>query len=246
MGVPSPGLQCIVFGKKYSIMDAAVMDHVAKSGYKSVECGASDPKKLKAMLDERGMTYGGMHTTVQHLEDIGPIVDALGVLECQDLCNSGLYTWENQGADDYRKAIATFNKAGADLRKAGIHLHYHNHDFEFKKVDGDKRGIDILLEELDPSACDLCVDVAWVTKGGDTPVAFLKKHQKKVGYLHLKDYDSEGWTELGSGVVDIPGVVKLLPSLPGVRKVMCEQDSSRIDPLESLAKSRAYLKTLNY
>jgi sugar phosphate isomerase/epimerase len=198
------------------------------------------------MLYQRGMTYGGMHTVAPKLEDIGPIVDALGVLKCADLCNSGLYTWENQTAADYRKAIVTFNKAGAALRKAGIHLHYHNHDFEFKVVEGKKRGIDILIEELDPAACDLCVDVAWVTKGGDKPVEFLKKYEKLVGYLHLKDYDSEGWTELGSGVVDIPGVVKLLPKLKGVRKVMCEQDSARIDPLESVAKSRAYLKTLNY
>jgi sugar phosphate isomerase/epimerase len=183
-----------------------------------------------------------MHTSVQKLEDVNPIIETLGVLQSRDLCNSGLYTWENQGVTDYRKAIDRFNKAGALLRRAGIFLHYHNHDFEFKKVDGEKRGMDLLLAELDPAACDLCVDVGWVTKGGDDPLTFLKKHATAAGYIHLKDYDNEGWTELGSGVVNIAGVVKMLGDLPNLKQVMYEQDSSRIDPLESVAISRKYLK----
>jgi sugar phosphate isomerase/epimerase len=242
MAVPPVGLQCIVFGKKYQISDPKVMDRVAKYGYKTLECGVGDAKAFKAMLDERGLKYGGMHTTVPGLADVGPMVEKLGLLQCRDVCNSGLFVWEKIALDDYRKGIAALNEAGRKLKAAGIALPYHNHAFEFEKVDGDRRGIDILLAELDPACVDMCVDVGWVTKGGDDPVAFLKKHVARVGYLHLKDYDNEGWTELGSGVVNIAGVVKLLPSLPGVRQVMYEQDSSRIDPLESVERSRTYLK----
>ena len=58
---------------------------------------------------------------------------------------------------------------GKQFRDEGIHLHYHNHDFEFLKVDGNKTGMDILMEGLDFRVVDLCVDVAWVMRGGDDP-----------------------------------------------------------------------------
>lgn len=243
MAVPQIGLQCIVLGKKYQISDPAVMDHVAACGYRSVECGVGDARTFRAMLDERGLAYGGMHVTVPGLADVAPIVDKLGTLGCQDVCNSGLFVWEKITSEDYRKGIDTLNEAGRKLRAQGIRLHYHNHAFEFEKVDGDRTGMDLLLVGLDPSAVDLCVDVGWVTKGGLDPVAFLRKHVARVGYVHLKDYDSVGWTELGAGQVDIAGVVRILGELPGVRQVMYEQDSSRIDPLESVSRSREYLRT---
>lgn len=242
MGRPPVGLQCIVLGKTYSITDPAVMDRVAAAGYEAVECGASDPAALKKMLDDRGMKYGGMHLTPQRLGDISPIVDTLGVLESADVCNSGIEKWEEATADDYRATIDILNTAGAKLRKAGVHLHYHNHAFEFKKVDGDKSGMDLLLENLDPSAVDLCVDVGWVNKGGSDPVAFLKEHEPMVGYLHLKDYKGDNWAELGAGEVNVKGVVDIIPELSGVRWVMYEQDKSQIDPLESVEISRTYLK----
>ena len=65
--------------------------------------------------------------------------------------------------------IVTASYRDSFLREAGIRLHYHNHDFEFLVQFGGKRIIDIMLEELDPAACDLCVDVAWVHRGGDDP-----------------------------------------------------------------------------
>ncbi|MBD3240689.1 MAG: TIM barrel protein [Chitinivibrionales bacterium] len=239
---PPVGLQTIVFGKQYRITDPAVMDHVAQCGYEAVECAANDPAALKRMLDERGLRYGGLHVTVAKLEDPSPIIDTLGELDAHDVCNSGLYTWENPGTDDYKRAIDTFNAAGRRLREAGIHLHYHNHAFEFEMVDGERTGMDLLLEGLDPDAADLCVDVGWVTKAGLDPVAFLREHNAMAGYLHLKDFKGDDWAELGDGEVNIKGVVELLPELTAVRWVMVEQDSTQIDPLESVAISRRYLK----
>jgi sugar phosphate isomerase/epimerase len=102
--------------------------------------------------------------------------------------------------------------------------------------------MDLLLSGLDPAAVDLCVDVGWVTKGGSDPVTFLREHDARVGYLHLKDYKGDDWAELGAGEVNIKGVVEILPELSGVRWVMYEQDSSQIDPLESVEISRKYLR----
>jgi sugar phosphate isomerase/epimerase len=243
MTLPPVGLQTIVFGKKYSIEDEAVLDHVAKCGYTCLETTPKDPAKFKAMLDARGMRVGGMHTSPSGLRDLTEIVAKLRTLDSRDLSNSGMLDWNKRTLADYRETIAILNRAGHALRAEGIHLHYHNHDFEFLEMpDGAHTGMEILLQELDPSAIDLCVDVAWVLKGGLDPVKFLRTHRDRIGYLHFKDFDDEGWTELGRGKVDFAPIMQLLPDMPRVRWVMIEQDDSRNDPLESIAVSRRYLK----
>lgn len=243
MALPPVGLQTIVFGKKYSIEDEAVLNHVAKCGYGALETTPKDPVQFKKMLDARGMRLGGMHTTPSGLRDVTEIVAQLRTLDARDLCNSGMLDWTKRSLADYRETIGILNQAGRTLRAEGIHLHYHNHDFEFlEKPDGTHTGMEILLEELDPAGVDLCVDVAWVLKGGLDPAKFLLTHRERIGYLHFKDFDDEGWTELGRGKVDFAPIMLLLPEMPRVRWVMIEQDDSRNDPLESVAVSRKYLK----
>ena len=243
MALPPVGLQTIVFGKQYSIEDEAVLDHVAKAGYAALETTPQDPVRFKAMLDERGMRHAGLHTSPGSLRDVKEIVEKLRILDSRDVSNSGMLDWNKRTLDDFRETIAILNAAGRALRAEGIRLHYHNHDFEFlEKPDGKRSGMDLLLAELDPAAVDLCVDVAWVLKGGLDPVEFLRAHRDRIGYLHFKDFDDEGWTELGRGKVDFPAIMGYLPEMPDVRWVMIEQDNSRIDPLESLAVSRTYLK----
>ena len=247
MGLPSPGLQCIVLGKRYDVCSPEVLDCVKAAGYASIEAGAKDPQLLRRLLDERGLAYAGCHVTPPALADLKPIVDRLRVLGGADVCSSGLMVWDQRSAADYRRTISVLNEAGRQLRREDIRLHYHNHDFEFHKVDGEKTGMDLLLEGLDFDAVDLCADVAWVAIGGCKPDEFLLRHRERIGYVHLKDHDGTDWTELGRGRVDLAGVMAVLPRLAGVRHVMVEQDRTRIDPLQSIAISREYLRaTFNY
>lgn len=248
MPLPPLGAQLMVFGGnpalKYDINTQTdlVLDSVAEAGYEAVEGGARDAAAYRRALDARGLRYGGSHVLLPSLDDVTPLIAYLQAVDSRDICNSGLRVWDDRSADDYRAAVSTLNQAGRAFRREGIHLHYHHHDFEFEVVEGDKTGMDILLEGLDPEAVDLCVDIAWVTKGGSDPAAYLMQHKDRVGYLHFKDFGADGWAELGRGQVDIAGVMKVLPDLPGVRWVMVEQDTTKIDPRESIAISRRYLR----
>lgn len=244
MKLPPVGLQLIVFGKRYSIErdTDAILDAVAKAGYKGVEGAARDVATYRRKLQERNLVCGGYHVNLKALEDVRSLAKRLHELGCHDVCNSGLAAWEKRSLEDYREAIAALNRAGRTLRGEGIRLHYHNHDFEFQKVDGPKTGMDLLIDGLDPDAADLCVDVAWVMRAGADPVSFLREHKDRIGYIHLKDHDGTDWTELGRGKLDLAGIMKVLPELTGVRWVMVEQDSTKLDPMESIAISRAYLK----
>jgi sugar phosphate isomerase/epimerase len=244
MALPPVGAQLLVFSGHYDIQTQAdvILDAVSHAGYAAVEGGSRDAAQYKRMLDARGLVYGGSHAGLPALQNLPPLIDYLKIVGGRDMCNSGLLRWGDLTLEDYRQAIPLLNDAGRRLRDAGIAFHYHNHDFEFKKVDGDKTGMELLLEELDPEAVDFCMDVAWIHKGGEDPAEYLVRHKDRVGYLHFKDYDAQGWTELGRGVVDFHSIMRVLPDLPHVRWVMIEQDKTNIDPVDSIAISRRYLK----
>jgi sugar phosphate isomerase/epimerase len=257
MTLPPIGAQLMVLGGhptiKYDMaaQTDVVLDSLAASGYAGVEGGPRDAAAYKQALDSRGLRYGGSHVSLGVLaetDNISGLIEYLHTLGSRDICNSGLRHWHERSAADYHDAAAVLNAAGQRFHDAGMTLHYHHHDFEFEKVEGQennggKTGLDILLGETDPALVDLCVDIAWVQKGGGDPGEFLMQHQDRVSYLHFKDYNAEGdWTELGRGVVNIGGVMEVLPSLPRIRWVMLEQDKTTMDPLESLAVSRRYLK----
>ena len=244
MSLPTVGAQLLVFGKGYDLEKDTdlILDTVKAAGYAAVEGGAKDPVLYRRTLEERGLVCGSTHTGLSALLDVAPSIRYLRAVGASDLCISGLMTWEGRTLADYRTGIEVLNKAGRELRKEGIRLHYHNHDFEFKRVDGDKTGMDLLLAGMDPAAVDLCVDVAWVTVAGQNVADFLRTHKARIGYLHFKDHDGKTWIELGQGRVDWAGVMKVLPDMPGVRWVMIEQDSTALDPRDSVAISRRFLK----
>jgi len=244
MSLPPVGAQLIVFGKKYDVNTQIeeILDSLAESGYAAVEGGPRDAAAYRRMLDERGLRYAGSHAGLAALRDTGPLVEYLRLMGSQDVSNSGLLKWGGLTAQDYREAIPLLNEAGRRLKDEGIHLHYHNHAFEFDKVDGELSGMDLLLDGLDFDVLDLCVDVAWVHRGGSDPAEFLRQHRDRIGYLHFKDTRGDHWEELGRGEVDFASIMRVLPEMPKVRWVVVEQDTSDIEPKESMAISRRYLR----
>lgn len=245
MSLPPVGAQLIVFGKSYNINTDTdlILDCVTRAGYAGVEGAAKDTATYRQKLDARGLRFGATHVGLQGLLNVEKLIAMLATLGGSDVNNSALMTWDGRTLADYQEGIRVLNDAGRRLRAAGIHLHYHNHDFEFEQVDGaGKTGMELLLEGLDFSVVDLCVDVAWVMRGGSDPAAFLHEHKDKVGFLHFKDHDGDKWTELGTGKVNFAAIMEVLPELTGARWTMIEQDSSEIDPCESVTISRRYLR----
>ena len=244
MPLPKVGAQLLVFGNKYNLEKDTdlILDCVAKAGYVAVEGGTKDAAAYRQKLTARGLVFGGSHTGLKGLLDTKPIIAYLHALDAHDLCNSGLMEWHKRTLADYQEAIKVLNRAGRELRAEGIHLHYHNHDFEFLPVDGAKCGMDLLLDGLDPAAVDLCVDVAWVKVAGRDPAEYLAEHRDRIGYLHFKDHDGQTWIELGQGRVNWPSVMKVLPTLTKVRWVMIEQDKTKLDPCDSATISRQFLR----
>jgi len=76
---------------------------------------------------------------------------------------------------------------GEAVNAAGMVLQYHNHDFEFEKMEG-KYVLDLLYEEVSPELLQTQIDTCWVNVGGEDPAAYVRKYAGRIPTVHLKDF----------------------------------------------------------
>jgi sugar phosphate isomerase/epimerase len=141
-----------------------------------------------------------------------------------------------------------FNKAGKVVSEFGLKFCYHNHDHEFKNVFDGTRAIDLLFANTDPKCVHFEIDVAWVTYGGEDPVAFLNAHKGRIPVIHLKDIadlsQRAKFTAVGTGAVKVKGSVEAAVA-NGARWVVVEQDApNNLTGMESVQASFLNIKEL--
>ena len=124
---------------------------------------------------------------------------------------------------------------GEVCNKLGMTLLYHNHDFEFTKLDG-KYALDILYEEVPASLLQTELDTCWVNVGGEDPAAYLTKYSGRAPVLHLKDFvgsKSENMYKL-IGIDDKEQSEAEREVLPSVPSATASRTSRRFLPRQSL------------
>ena len=119
---------------------------------------------------------------------------------------------------------------------------FHNHDWEFDQVDGDKTGYDILVNDTDLGAE---LDTCWVHVAGHDPVEQMKRLKGRLPLIHVKDAKGRQLTELGEGDVPVKAIVAAAEDC-GVECLVVEQDNNWLkgDPMASIQKSYDYLKSI--
>jgi sugar phosphate isomerase/epimerase len=154
--------------------------------------------------------------------------------------------------DDWKWIADQLNKIGAMTKKAGIRIGYHNHNLEFRKI-----GNDMIFEKLiawtDPELVTIELDLGWVVAAGLDPIAFTKKHSKRVSMLHVKDVKKgvkplvdkveTDTTEIGSGQIDWKALFTSLDKSQ-IKHYFVEQENFDRPIMESVKISHDYLAKL--
>ena len=98
---------------------------------------------------------------------------------------------------------------------------------------------------MDPGM-GLCVDIGHTVRIGEDPIADTRKYMDRVHDIHIKDEDkakASGTTcEIGRGVIDIPGFLKMLLEEGYSNIVSFEYEKDGKDPLPGLAESVGYVR----
>ena len=144
--------------------------------------------------------------------------------------------------DDIKASIDTLNKTDEACKKAGLVFAYHNHDAEFRAVEG-QIPYEMFLSQ---TKMQMELDLAWATKGGKDPIELFKQHPGRFPLWHVKDLDAKRETVLpvGEGTIDYKRIFDASAS-SGMKHFFVEHDMPT-DPLASITTSYKYLsKMLN-
>jgi len=172
--------------------------------------------EIKAELDKYGLETAGIHLGWDNMNRENLEKDPDDVINTAKKIGAQSVTFASYGgksADEWVAFAKSINEFGKLFRKNGIYLGYHNHRHEFIKYDG-KYAIDILLENCDPENVFWELDPRHIVVAKKDPVEFAKKYSGRVPFMHMRDIakitgdDTADDTAVGSGIVDIEGVVK--------------------------------------
>jgi sugar phosphate isomerase/epimerase len=235
----------------------STLQKVAQIGYNSLEAAGYDikhgtfygmkPKSFADLVSGMGMKLNGTLTSF-----------GLDMTEkvCEDAAKAGVkyivypYLSEQlrQKLDDYRNLAEQFNKQGEIAKKYGLSFGYHNHNFEFEKMEGEIP-YDVLLSETDPSLVTYELDLYWIIRGGYDPVDYFRKYPGRFELWHLKDMaktEDHFFAPVGKGEIDFKRIFAE-KNTAGMKLFFVEQDRFRdMTPLDSITNSYKYLSSASF
>ncbi len=236
---------------------ADILKQIAAMGYTAVETASYD--------GEKGLIYGDTPETFrQKVEAAGMKVLSAHVshgLSRQELDSGDLsaaLAWWDRCIDAHKRAgmeyIVTpaigsqaslkdlqvycdyLNEVGRRCKAAGIKYGYHNHSYEFEKVEGEVM-YDYMLDHTDPALVFFQMDVYWAVMGKASPVDYFKRYPGRFRMLHIKDEREIGQ----SGMVGFDAIFKNA-ELAGLENFVVEIERySYDDILRSFQESADYL-----
>ena len=279
------GLQLYTVGKEMDADPSGTLKKVAAIGYKQVELspiGKTPAKDLKKILDDNGLANPSGHYLLSDLMSKLPEMIELAHLLEQEfmvvtipwVADVSRFKPDPQGGefalflavirgltlDDWKWNAEQFSKVGEQVKKAGLQLAYHNHNFEWRVYDG-VVAYDEFLRLTDPGLVKLELDCGWAVVAGKDPVEYLSKYPDRYNLLHIKDFhkgfkprtttqgDKDSGpveaTELGRGAIDYAKILAVAKKAK-IRAQFVEQEPpfNEMSALEAIKVNYQYLKNL--
>lgn len=167
---------------------------------------------------------------------------------------TGMYRFDYSDKNAVLKLARDLNEAGETLKQSGIHLLYHNHNCEFRKVEPGKTAYDLLIENTDPDLVGFEFDSYWPTEAGVSAISLMEKLGSRMKLYHINDRGTrlEGASmtpilksdsmELGYGNMNLKELVTQALRV-NVDAVILESHKNWIDksPLRSLEVSSEFM-----
>jgi sugar phosphate isomerase/epimerase len=241
----------------YSVRDElkkdpqATLQAVAKMGYECVEFYATyydwtpeHAKEVRKQLDDLGLRCYSTHNGSQSfkLEGLQKAIELNHLLGTKYIVLA--HPGEVNGIDGWKAVAETLNRADDKMQASSLHAGYHNHDLEWKPING-QRPMDILASGTSKGIM-LQLDVGTCVATGNDPVAWVEKNPGRTRSLHLKDWSEQQ----GYRVLFGEGDVKWKPLLAAARRVggaeyfLIEQEGSRFPEMETAERCLVSYKDL--
>jgi len=219
---------------------------VAKMGYQCVEYFSpyyqwtpAYAKQVRAMMDDAGIrcysTHNGPESFkpdgIQHAIELNAIIGSRYIV----LASAG----DIKTLDGWQKVAETLNQGLERMKPAGMRPGYHNHQLEFKPIDG-KRPMEVLAANTSKEIM-LQLDVGTCVEAGSDPVAWVEQNPGRIHSMHLKEWSpTKGYRVLlGDGVAPWKKLFAAAEKSGGVEFYLIEQEGSEYPELETAKRCLA-------
>lgn len=260
----------------YSVRDFLAKDFegtlkkVKEMGYDGVEFAGLHGKsgaEVKDICEKFGLIPISAHVPFTDMMQDPEILKTYRDIGCEYVAIPHVSPEYRSTGDKFPELIENAKTLGEKANELGLKLAYHNHDFEFEKIDGEY-SLDVLYKEVPANLLQTELDTCWVNVGGENPADYIRKYSGRCEIVHLKDFVGQksenmysligvkddgkqadkqcfAFRQLGAGVQNFPEILKACDE-SGTRWLVVEQDlpTEGLTSLECAEKSLKYLKSV--
>ena len=209
----------------------ATVTAVAKMGYQVVEFYSpyfewtvQQAKDVRTLLDDLGIKCLSTHNGgasiapdgLQKAIELNQIIGSRYII----LAGPGKIA----GIDGWKGLAERLSSAAEKLRPLGMFTGFHNHQLEWRPVDG-QRPMDILAAGT-PKDVALQLDCGTCVETGADPVAWIKANPGRIKSTHLKDWSKARGYAVAFGEGDVPWktLLNAAETVGGVEYHLIEQE----------------------
>jgi len=225
---------------------------VAAAGYQGLEFYApyydwtpAQAKDMRKLLDDLEIRCFSTHNDSAFFspEKIGHAREVNLILGSKYMVMASSHEGATQ--DAWKKVAELLNTASDTLTAGHLGVGYHNHQTEWKPVDG-VRPMEILAKNTKPTVM-LQLDVGTCIEAGSDPVAWIKANPGRIRSMHCKEWSPEpgkGYSVLfGEGVAPWKQLFAAAENDGGIEYYLVEQEGSRFSEIETAQKCLQAFRT---
>ena len=192
--------------KKMAAMGYNSIEMCSPPGYAKTGFGPLEKLKaseLKKIIKDEGFSciscHYGFSELKEHTRERIAYAKELGL---QQMIVSMFGLPKDAKLADWKKACDELNIIGEQSKQAGIQMGFHNHNWEFDKLEGELI-YDVLLKQFDPSLVKMQFQVSVISLGYKA-ADYFRKYPGRFISAHLYDWSGTGneMVPLGKGKVD--------------------------------------------
>ena len=207
------------------------------------------------LTKEAGLKVVSLHKDLGSIQrNLKETVEEARKFDTSNVVITGMYRFDYRDkalVDDLCKKL---DEAGRNLKEEGMNLLYHNHNYEFQKVEGRQTAYEYLIANTNPDYVGFEFDSYWPTEAGVNALDVMKALGERMKLYHINDrgtkLDKPVMTpilksdscELGYGNMNLEALCQQALSV-GVEGVVLESHKNWIDksPVKSLQVSATFM-----
>lgn len=250
------GLALYAVREELALHPDRTLERVAEIGFEGVEpFGLGDPslyrgerltkaKMLRRSIDGAGLTVSSAHTKFPAPSEMDWLLEELAIVGVPVALASIPEHVLGYGRDvlttmsGIQRFAEHFGLLAERASQHGVRIGYHNHWWDWPRLQDGTYGYDRFVEALDP-AIVMELDLYWAHTAGQDLPQLLGQLGDRVKLVHFKD--GPGLSEdpladqvpLGFGGADLEGAVSALPDQ--LEWALVELDRTAMDPFQVVA-----------